>query len=1078
MLIRLFLPLLFALPLYSQTFTASVSGRVTDPAGLPITGADILVTAEHTGITSHAITGSTGDYAAPYLQPGTYRIRLGAPGFKDYLESGIELEIAQQRRIDAVLQPGDRHDSVTVEANPQQINLVSPEISHTIGSTELLNLPELATQKNGRSPFLLAALLPGVTATVNTYTNINNFSFGGGRPVTNEILVDGMPTTNPSDETYTLTPSPDSIQEFQVVTSPFSAEYGHTGGAVMMATTRMGSNSLHGSAYDLFRNRILNARDFFAATNSARYVENDPGGTIGGPASIPGLYDGRNKTFFFVDFNVTLDTQGNVYSTLTPTDLQKSGDFSQTTAGGQTVVIYDPATAHLAADGQTVIRNAFPGNEIPAARIDPVAAQILKFFPEPNGNFTGNNYFVTPPTRNKVWQYLGRLDRNFTADDRAFFRFGQYSPNMSPALRIPNAANNTTSNGWTDTQAVLGETHVFGPSLVNDFRAGWVQEDNYTGAGGGAVPQLGLEGVDLTAFPTISVSQLLQLGSSAPNHDRDRSWIFNDSLTWQRGTHSIKAGGDFRRQMYDYYDPGKLSGSYTFSGAFTSQTPNGTGSGLGLADLLLGLPATTSISTDDYTFRENINSASAFIEDRWKVSGKLTLSLGLRWEFDGPYSEANNQFASFIPTLTNRATGTPGDVAFAGRNGEPTHFSPNIYHDFLPRVGLAWNFMPNTVFRAGYGIFRLPSIGYATEGPVSQYAVNATFQSPDNNVTPAYQLANGVPAYSYNVNAAGLPNVPASLTNPVSNVTALDTRTRTPYNQSWEAGFQRQFRGNWFAELDYAGMKGTKLPVLIPLNQLPESEWGISPTPQTLRPFPQYLNVSFLSNDGDSAWHSLQASLKRRWSAGVLTVSYTWSKGTDDVDPPADSSPIQNIYNLRGEHSVSSFDVSQRLVANSVYRLPFHLRGTAGRIVNGWSISAIAQFQTGLPLAVMQSNGTGGFTGTQRPNQIASATLPSGQQTLAHWFNTGAFVVAAPFTAGDEARFSFFGPGIENVDSALMRNFAIHERLTMQFRGEFYNTLNHPNFKNPNTTIGNSLYGAITADNGARVTELALRFFF
>jgi hypothetical protein len=308
-------------------------------------------------------------------------------------------------------------------------------------------------------------------------------------------------------------------------------------------------------------------------------------------------------------------------------------------------------------------------------------------------------------------------------------------------------------------------------------------------------------------------------------------------------------------------------------------------------------------------------------------------------------------------------------------------------------------------------------------------------------------------------------------------VTALDTRTRTPYNQTWEAGFQRQLRGNWFAELDYAGVKGAKLPILIPLNQLPASLWGTSPTPQALRPFPQYLNITFLANDGNSAWHSLQASLKRRWSGGVLMFAYTWSKSTDDVDPPANSSPIQNVYNLSAEHGISDSDVPQRFVANGVYRLPVHFKTFAGSLLNGWSVSAIAQFQTGLPLAATQSNGTGGFTGTQRPNQIASASLPPGDRTLAHWFNTSAFVVAPPFTAGDEARFSFYGPGIENVDSALMRNFAIREHLTMQFRAEFYNTLNHPNFKNPNTAVGNGLYGAITADNGARVTELALRFF-
>ena len=283
-----------------------------------------------------------------------------------------------------MLEVGQVSEVVQVSAATAQVNYVSPEIGQVVDADQLINLPEQATNSRGRSPFLLAKLLPGVTTNGNSYTNINGFSFAGGRRVTNEILVDGLPTTNPSDETYTLTPSPDSIQEFKVLTTPFSAEYGHTGGGVMIATTRSGSNGLHGSAYDLFRNRLLNGRDFFSATQgTTKYVQNDPGGTIGGPVVVPHLYNGKDKTFFFVDFNVTLASQGNVYSQLVPTDLQKSGDFSQTFSAGQLVPIYDPATVHLGPDGKTMVRNQFPGNVIPANRIDPVAAQIVKFYPEP-----------------------------------------------------------------------------------------------------------------------------------------------------------------------------------------------------------------------------------------------------------------------------------------------------------------------------------------------------------------------------------------------------------------------------------------------------------------------------------------------------------------------------------------------------------------------------------------------------------------------------------------------------------------------------------------------------------------------
>jgi hypothetical protein len=1081
-----YLFLLLAVPaLLAQTYTGSIGGRVADSSGAIVPGASITLTEEATNTVVKTVSGDTGDYTLSFLKPGSYRLQFVAAGFKEHIESGILLQINQNRRVDPVLQVGQLADSVEVVASGAQVDYVSPEIGQVVDADQLINLPEQSTSGRGRSPFLLAKLVPGVTTNGNNYTNINGFSLAGGRRLTNEILVDGLPTTNPSDQTYTLTPSPDSISEFKVLTTPFSAEYGHTGGGVMIATSRSGSNEVHGSAYDLFRNRLLNGRDFFSPTQSGtKYVQNDPGGTIGGPLVIPHVYNGKNKTFFFVDFNVTLASQGNVYSQLVPTDLQKSGDFSQTTSGGQVVPIYDPSTAHPGTDGKTIVRNAFPGNVIPSNRIDAVAAQILKFYP--TANSTGvNNYVVTPPSRNDNWQYLGRIDQNFGSNDRAFFRFGQYSPNSNAVEYIPNKANNQTAGGWTDTQAAVSETHIFSPSLVSDFRFGWVQEDNYSTVTGGSVPELGLKGVSLVTFPTVSVSQMIGLGASAPNHDRDRSWVFSEALTLQKGRHSLKFGGDFRRQMYNNYSPGKQSGSYSFSNTFTSSTPNDTKSGFGLADLLLGMPATSSFSLNDYTYRLNINSAGAYVQDDWKITRSLTVNLGMRWEFDGPYSEANNQFVSFNPAIINSVTGNPGDVQFAGRKGAPSHFSPNVYRNFLPRIGFAWNALPNTVVRGGYGIYRLPSIGYSSYGPASQYAQSATFTSLDNNVTPSFVLAQGVPAIPYNVDANGNPNIPASLTKPTSNVTELESRARTPYNQTWQLGLQRQFPGDWLLEVDYVGTRGVKLPVVIPENQLPFSQWGVSTTPQSLRKFPQYLNVNHLANDGNSFYNALQLNLQRRWKDGVVGFAYTWAKITDDIDGPSNSSPIQDIYNLKAEHGLASYDVPHRLVANYVYRLPLG-RGSKWLngvpviqdIVSGWSLSGVTEFQTGLPLAVTQSNGTGGFTGTQRPNQIAAAALPADQRTLNQWFNTAAFTVAPAFTTGNEARFSFYGPGINNWDTSLMRNFKVRERMTLQLRGEFYNTMNHANFKNPNTTLGNVNYGKITSDNGPRVMEAAVRIFF
>jgi hypothetical protein len=538
---------------------------------------------------------------------------------------------------------------------------------------------------------------------------------------------------------------------------------------------------------------------------------------------------------------------------------------------------------------------------------------------------------------------------------------------------------------------------------------GVIQEVNYTVAGGGPAPELGLKGVNLSSFPIINVSAstMISLGSGNSNGDRDRSYAIVDALSLQKGRHNLRMGGDYRRQMYNNYNPGKQPGLYTFSNSF-SALPGSATTGTGFADLLLGLPTTTAFSGADYTYRMNINSAGAYIQDDFKVNSRLTLNLGLRWEYDGPYSEANGQFANFNPTLVNRTTGNPGEVVFAKINGAPSHFSPNIYHDVLPRVGFAWNALPKTILRGGYGVFRLPNIGYWNFGPISQYAVAATFTSLDNNITPVYQLSSGVPPRPYNVDANGLPNVPASVTKPTSTVTELETRVRTPYNQVLSLGIQRQITNQWFMEIDYVGNKGTKLPVVLNVDQLPPSQWGPGSL-QALRPFPQYSVARYLANDGNSIYHSLQAKLEHQWKTSLMvSFAYTFSKLMDDVDPNARcaaTSGIQNAYNLKAERGIGCYDVPQRFVGHYVYSVPLGRHGkwldgtpVVKDLVSNWQVAGVTEFQTGQVMTISQTNNTNGFTNVQRPNQVAPASLPRDERTIAQWFNTSAFVAAPAYT--------------------------------------------------------------------------------
>jgi hypothetical protein len=1080
---------ILALSLHAQTYTGSIRGRATDPTGSAVPSAAVTVTEIATNAVRKTLTNESGDYIVSFLKPGDYRINVLAAGFKEAVQHSVRLQLNQSMTIDLVLELGQVTESVEVSASATQLNVVSPEIGHVVEAEELLNAPLAASNSRGRSPVLLAKLVPGVSST--NYGNINNFSFGGGRPVTNEIMVDGLPTTNPSDETYTLTPSPDAVQEFKVLTTPFSSEYGHTGGGVMMLTSRSGTNQYHGSAYDYFRNRLLSNRNFFQpAKSTQKYVQNDPGGTFGGPVLVPKLYNGRDKTFFFADFNVTLASNGNLYNVLTPTALERSGDFSQTLSGGKLLTIYDPATTQLSSDGKTYTRTPFGGNLIPANRIDSSAAQIVKFYPDPNGVYAGGlNYLVQPPTLRETWQWLTRIDHNFSANDKIFGRIGGYNPNSDAAQRIPNKANSDTSGGFRDTQLTLSHTHVFGPSLVNDFRAGFVQEHNYTIASSSPSPELGIKNVSLNEFPLVSVANqsMIPLGSSASNGDRDRSYVFSEALNFVHGRHNLKIGGDYRRQMWDTYNPGKLAGNYSFSGAFTN-LPGVQNTGSGFADLLLGYPASTAININDYTYRWNINSAGTYIQDDFKITPKLTLNLGIRWEYNGPYSEANGQYAIFNPNIVNRQTGNLGDVQFAKIDTKSDHFSPSVYNNFLPRIGFAYAFASKWVVRGGFGMYLLPTIGFGGVGAASQYGVGATFTSLDG-VTPRYRLQDGVPAYGYNVDADGRPRIPASLTSPTSTVSMVDPRSRSAYNESWQLGFQRQIGQGWLAELDYVATHGVKLPSAYQINQVRPELWGPGNL-QPRRPYPQYVAVGALLNDGNSIWHSLQAKLEHRWKNGLLLqAAYTWSKLINDIDAAsrADAAPYQDVYNLRADRGIGGYDTPQRFVVSYVYQIPLGRHGQylnnipiAKEVLDGWQFSGITEFQVGLPIQVTQTFTAWG-PNTQRPNMVTGADpmLPRGDRTVAEWFNTAAFTPSPAFTLGFAPRFPLHGPGVNNWDLALMRDFHLYERLRMQFRTEAYSAMNHPQWGNPGTSLSNlNTFGVITGAGGARSVELTMRFFF
>jgi hypothetical protein len=1077
--------LLAATPTPAQTFVGSIGGIVTDASGASAPDVAVTVTDQATGVQTKTVTNKDGNYQASFLSPSVYSVGFQKDGFEQNVARDLTLVMNQKLRLDIVLKPGSIQQSVSVEATATQLNRTSSDIGGEIGKEDLLNLPETFST-HGASVLNLVSIFAGVASSSADYSNPNNVSLGGGRPDTVPIIIDGLPSNMGADNTYGLVPTPDSTQQLQVLTSAFSAQYGQTGGGAILTTSRSGTSSLHGAFFEYHNNQDLDALNFFTppGTKRTRNIFNYFGGSLGGPAYIPKLYNGKkHQVFFFTDTEYTINPTERVTLADVPTTAELAGNFSGLTPQGTQVTVYDP-TSTVTANGKTT-RLPFPGDVIPTNRIDPVGARIAAFYPAPNCSYQTFNFCISPDANHTYLYNLGRVDENISDADRVWFRYGYDAPTSYAVQYFNNAANPSALSGWKDYHAQATWSHILTSTAANEFRFGLVQEDNFASPVTSNVSSIGLEGVPLTQFPSVSITGLTSLGAGSYSRTRDRHWIWNDALNIVKGRHSIQIGAEYMRYLNHAYNPGVLSGSYSFSGTFSS-LPGVSNTGFGIADLLLGDPAGTSITTNNYEFRLVTNYASAYVQDDYKVTSRLTVNLGLRWEFDGPPTEVNNQSYTFNPNIVDPTTGKLGGIQYAGIGGAPSHFIPDDYRGFLPRVGFAYSLSKNTVVRGGYGIYELPSIGFISSGLSSKYSVAATFTSPDG-VTPAYQLSQGVPAYSYNVGANGLPNLPSSLTKPSSNVTWQQTSTVIPYAQEWQFGLQHQFGFGWMGEINYQGNRGDHLPVALLVNQIapsPNCCFGVA-NAQSLRPFPQWLNVTKVSYTGNSNYNALLVKAQHYWKNGLSVLfNYTWSKAMDDVDGPARANAVgnQNIYNLRAQYGVAMLDIPQRVTLAFVYDLPFGVGGklktgmrVSDQIIGHWQLTGNASFQVGLPQNVTQSNTLGLFSAIQYPNLVGN---PNGNKSFSQWFNTAAFQIAPQDTLGDSPRASFFGPGLNLWNIAVGRSFPIGEHFVFKLRGEFYNAFNKVLWSSLNTNLTSPAFGAVTGAMDPRVVQFSGRLTF
>ena len=1148
---RLFFTLLgFTCVISAQTTTAELTGTIADASKAAVAGAALVVTNVETGAKRDTVSNDAGNYVVPLLPPGSYQVTVQKAGFRQVTRSGVILQVGQVARVDFTLDLGAVSDSVVVSASAPLLEQETSALGQVVDQRSVENLP-----LNGRSSFRLVQLTPGILAApaangqfgdipVNT-TFDSNFSINGGRSQSNEVLIDGVPSTAGFFNQITTIPSVESTREFRVQSNGLAAEYGRSGGGVLNVSTKSGTNELHGSAFEFLRNSAMDSNEFFNKRNGRAkppFRMNQFGGSIGGPVWIPKLYKGLNKTFFFGDYQGTRWFRGDVFQTTVPTLAQRAGDFSQTfAANGQLIRIFDPLTTRTVAGA--LVRDQFAGNVIPANRIDPIARRLISYYPLPNAAgdpVTGvNNFFSNAGRRVDANAFSARVDHNVSDTYHLFARFSR----NSSLLTQPDYFNNVASPDPGAVGSTPFRQHTFAndhtitlsPTLLLNFRYGFARwyQLRATRSYGFDQRTLGfpdslVRQYQIPVFPSVTVETYAAEGNQSYLNNGNDTHSFLASLTKVAGKHSMKFGTDVRLRRINFFNVSGAGGTYNFPRAFTNgPNPNVTSitGGNGAASLLLGYgtgSASTQAGADlqDWYF-------GGYLQDDWKVTNRLTVNIGLRYETESPYTERYNQLVGFDTSIVSpvRNAAFPnltGGLRFASKDDRYVYNWDK--NNFAPRLGFAYTLTPKTVIRAGAGVFFAPleisnnAVGFI---PNSGYSASTPFiGSLDGNLTPFHTLSNPFPDGF----VPPVRNTLGPATFLGQTISVWDTKSRTPYNMQWNFDVQRQLPGSLLVDVAYAGNRGVALTRARDLDALNPAYLSLGSALQTplvnnpfygqinvgtlaqttvtqrqlLLPYPQFTGVNVInSTSGNSIYHSLQIKAVKQLSQGVsFLLAYTGEKLISDVNNqlspigPSNNSGVQNPYNLKAERSVSEMDIPKQLAFSFVAELPFgrgkrYLSGVHGvtdKLVSGWQINSIFTHRSGLPLTLSTTIVGGG----NRPNSTGVSAALDGSRphgvSIERWFDITQFTQPAPYTFGNVGRTlpDVRGPGMTDLDTSLVKKTALTEKVDLMFRAEAFNVLNTPFFYLPGTNLNDSTtFGKIRSTTGQpRVMQMALRLVF
>ena len=1055
----------------AQVASATLFGTVVDQSGAVVGGASVTAAQPATGFSRATTTDPHGNYSFDQLAPGTYTIAAAKPGFRDYEAAGLTLELNQNARHEIRLAVGGEQERITVAATVSPLNTDNAAVGYRMDTSKIADLPlasrnvvSLVTLGPGAIPRQLGGFVHDVNNDVQEGSRGSvalNPPINGSRSTMNAFLLDGAYDTDRNTFAIAVYPPMDSVQEFHIQSSLAPAEFPQAGGGAIDVITKSGSKALHGSAFEYLQNEAVDARNYFDDPTLPRPIfrQNQFGASLGGP--VPRL----KNTFFYGIYEGMRQKSGTSAAAIVPDQNTRAGDFT----GGNT--IYDPAGA-----SSDAARTPFGNNQIPKARIDPIASAFLaKYEPLPNSNSNSGNFLDATPSTFGNDAGSARIDH----------QFGNRSTLTAHYTR--NDEGNVISGSFPllpfteDVRAQQGAasyTTVFA-SVVNEARVSFTRlrlfDVPQTAFHTNVAQQLGLANppTDPLSFglPYFNVTNYSFVTDSPtlPQSQRDNLWNVSDSVSLVRGRHSVKFGGSLVHFQLNYLQSNLRRGRYDYTGVFTSADGSGADSGDPLADFLLGFPQDTTRTAGSGQAYLRQNVTAGYVQDDWRILPKLTLNLGLRYEYAAPFTEARGNLINLdYSTLPGAPRLVPVQSA-----GNPD------YKNFAPRFGLAWQLpkiLPGgpTVFRAGYGIYYNSEIAVESYDLVLNGLVNQMNETQGDRA-PVLTTRNGFSATS----DTGFPSY-----------FGLDPNARTPYVQQWSGSLQHELPGRLLLELAYLGSKGTRLGRFRQFNTPAHVETGenLAPRPgdlQELRTFPTLGPIIQRQHIANSSYNSLQVKVEKSLSSRLsVLASFVWSKSMDDADTPIpglfDGVGAQDERNLRLERGLSFFNVGRRVSAAYVYRLPD--TKIAGPLLRGWSTSGTVTLQDGTPLNPFYFALDFANSGTpNRPNIVPgqSITLPRDQRTADQFFNTSAFAAPAPFTFGNAGRDTIPGPGNNIFNLALLRRFRITEASSIQFRAEALNTFNHPNWgiPGPNPDFG-PFFGKIFTSGDPRRLQFAVRYDF